>query len=245
MPPAQDARLCAIEATLADLIPRLPIAASGGRGRPAILPAALLWAGMLVCILRQETSQRAIWRLLSAHGLWDYPRLPISDDAVYRRVQRTGPAAMATLFTMLTETLVAADAGDQTLAPFATEVVALDATTLDPVARRRPVLKDVPLGDDRLMPGKAHATFDLRRQLFRAIQLTEDCRQNEKVAARELVATLPPGSLILTDLGYFAFMDDLTDRGYHWIMRLRGKTSSRMILSVQMALCRPVLVDRN
>lgn len=187
----------------------------------------MLWAGILVCILHQATSQRAIWRLLTAHGLWDYPRLTISDDAVYRRVQRSGPTAMATLFTMITETLVAADAGDRTLAPFATEVIALDETTFDPVVRRRPMLRDVPRGDDRLMPGKACATFDLRRQLFRSIQLDDDYRQNEKVRARALVDTLPVGSLILGDLGYFsfAFMDDLTDRGYHWIMRLRDKTS--------------------
>jgi len=62
--------------------------------------------------------------------------LRLSDDAVYRRIQRSAPAAMRTLFTLITETLVAADPGDRTLAPFAAEVIALDETTLDPVARR-------------------------------------------------------------------------------------------------------------
>lgn len=222
----QDARLSAIEATLADLVGRLPEVPRSGRGRPAILPAALLWAGMLVCLLHQEPSQRAIWRLLAAHGLLDAPRIPISDDAVYRRIQRTGPTAIATLYGEITDLLRAADAGDQTLAPFATEVVALDETTLDPVTRRAGQ-RDLPPGDDRLIPGKASALFDVRRQLFRTVRLGDDFRQNEKVGARALVGTLPVGSLLVADLGYFAFafMDDLTDSGYHWVMHCRDKTS--------------------
>jgi hypothetical protein len=87
----------------------------------------------------------------------------------------------------------------------------------------------VPFGDDQLMPGKLAAVFDVRRQLFRTITLTDHPHQNEKVLARDLVATVPVGSLILADLGYFGFkwFDDLTDGGYLWLSRLRGKTSTR------------------
>ena len=231
MPAALNPRLSAIEDVLADLIPRVLPAPTPGRGRPPILPAALLWAGMLVCILRQETSQRAIWRLLSAHGLWDYPRQPISDDAVYRRIQRGGPDPMAALFAGVTALLHDAGAGDTRLAPFATEVIALDESTLDPMARTRPDLTKLVAGDARLIPGKLSATFDVRRQLFRRIELGDDFRENERVPARRMIADLPPGSLILTDLGYFSFAwyDDLTDAGQFWIARLRRKTSFTVV----------------
>lgn len=222
-----DGRLSAIETVLADLIPRLVPAPRPGRGRPAILPTALLWAGMLVCILRHDGSQRAIWRLLTVHGLWGAPRLAISDDAVYRRIARTGPATMGTLFHAATELLTGSEPGDLRLAPFATEVVALDETTLDPVARRAG-FRGLARGDDRLIPGKISALLDVRRQLFRRIQLGDDWRENEKVPAPDMVADLPVGSLILTDLGYFSFpwYDALTDAKHHWIARLREKTST-------------------
>ena len=56
---------------------------------------------------------------------------------------------------------------------------------------------------------------------------TSEPHQNEKVLARELAATLPTGSLILADLGYFGFawFDWLSEQGYFWVSRLRAKTS--------------------
>lgn len=221
-----ETRLSAIETVLADLIPRLVPDRAPGRGRPAILPAALLWAGLLVCILRHDGSQRAIWRLLTVHGLWRWPRLGFSDDAVYRRLARTGPTTMATLFHAATELLLDQAPGDATLAPFATTVVALDETTLDPVARRAG-FRTLVAGDDGLIPGKVRALFDVRRQLFRHVTLADDWRENEKVGAAAMVANLPEGSLLLTDLGYFSFpwYDALTDAKQYWVARLREKTS--------------------
>ncbi len=57
MPAPVDARLSAIETVRADLIPRLGPDLKPGRGRPAIRPGALLWAGLLVGILRHDGRQ--------------------------------------------------------------------------------------------------------------------------------------------------------------------------------------------
>jgi hypothetical protein len=118
----------------------------------------------------------------------------------------------------------------RTLAPFASEVVAIDESTLDQMARSLPALRDraaVPEGSPTLLAGRIAALFDLRRQLWRHVVYRCDATQNEKVAARELVATLPPRSLILADLGYFGFrwFDALTDGEHFWLSRLRAKTS--------------------
>lgn len=219
-------RLDAIEARLLELMPALT-PAPNPRGRPEILPGVLLWTGMLVCLLRQTGTQQALWRLLTQSGLWHFPRVPVSAEAVRIRLQRSGPAVLQTLFTQVTAELAATMPGDATLAPFATGVYALDESTLDAVARTLPTLRDVPAGDDRLLPGKVRTVFDLRTQRFATVLTTELPRQNERVAARELLATVPPGSLILADLGYFGFrwFDDLTDGGYHFISKLRQKTS--------------------
>jgi Transposase DDE domain len=204
-----------------------------GPGRPRVLPAFALWGGVLVCVLRGMTSQRAIWRLLTARRLWHYPRFPLSDQAIYKRLAEADTGPLETVFAavgrLLAARLVPWAARD--LAPFASEVVAIDETTLDQVARTLPALREVPTGDDALLPGKLAAVFDLRSQLFRWVAYLPDPRQNEKAAARDLVAGLARGALVLADLGYFGFkwFDDLTDRGFWWVSKLRAKTSVEVL----------------
>lgn len=226
--PAPD--LDAIEAIIARLIPpHCPPPAE--RGRPAILTGAVLWCGLLVCVVRRTTSQQALWRLLTETGLWAFPRVTISAEAIRLRLVRTGPTVMQALFAHVTQALAATITPDRTFAPFATGVYALDESTLDQVARTLPVLRDVPPGDARLLPGKLIAAFDLRTQQFATVLTTEVPHQNEKRAARALVRTLPPGSLILADLGYFAFpwFDELIEAGYAFVSRLRTRTSTETI----------------
>ena len=221
----------AIESWLRAVVPLTVPAAPPTRGRPPILPGAMLWAGLLVCVLRGWSSQLALWRLLRTHGVWDFPARPISDDAVYRRLARDGDRPMRELFASVTATLLAEATPDQTLAPFATEVVVLDETTLDPVARMLPALRGLPPRAPALLPGKLAAVFDLRRQLYRQVLVTPDPHQNERQFAPRLCADLPVGSLVLADLGYFGFawFDALTDAGYWWLSRLRGRTSYTIV----------------
>ena len=221
-----------MEGSLGELVAALtPEAGAAGRhrGRPPILPATLLWAGLAVCVLRRATSQLELWRLLTGTGLWDFPAVPVSDDAVYRRLERDGAGAMERLFADLTVLLAERldPHADRTLAPFAAAVYAVDETTLDPVARTLPALRGLPSGDDRLLPGKLAGVFDVRRQLWREVRYLSDPRRNEKLAARALVEPLEREALLLFDLGYFAFawFDDLTDDGRWWISRLRERTS--------------------
>jgi hypothetical protein len=230
MSPAAPERLDAIESVLFDLIPRLTQPQTG-RGRPEILPAALLWSGLRVGMLRGLPSPHALWRLLSQTGLWDFPRIPVSAEAVRLRRERRGPATMQQVFGDVTAELRERAEGDTRLAPFASGVYALDDTTLDQVARTLPALREVPAGDDRLLPGKLSVAFDVRRQLLTTVLPTELPHQREQVAARALLATLPKGALVLADLGYFGFawFDDLTEGGYHYISRWRAKTSAEVL----------------
>jgi hypothetical protein len=222
-----------IETFLQDAIAHMPPDPAPTVGRPRILPALALWAGLLVCVLRGFSSQLALWRLLSAGQFWFYPRFPLSDQAVYRRLEQAGTAPVERLFHQVRTVLAArlAPYAATDLAPFATEVVALDETTLDAVARTLPALQALPKGKAQVLPGKLAGVFDLRRQLWWHLQHHANPQQNEKVAARDLLATLPAGSLILADLGYFGFawFDALTDQRYWWISRLRAKTSFTVV----------------
>jgi hypothetical protein len=204
-------------------------AGSPSRGRPRVLPAFCLWAGLLVCVLRGFSSQLALWRLLSAGNFWFYPRFPISDEAVYKRLSKAGTEPMEELFARISSLLSSRliPFTQSKLAPFASEVVALDETTLDPVARSLPALRQLPKGASQLLPGKLAGVFDIRRQQWQEIRHISNPNQNEKLLARSLLEAAPRGSLILADLGYFGFawFDYLTDSGYYWVSRLREKTS--------------------
>lgn len=204
-----------------------------GPGRPRILPSMCLWAGVLVCVLRGFTSQLAVWRLLSLEQLWFYPRFEVTDQAVYKRLAGDGTGTLEKLFEQISAVLRErlAPYEQKNLAPFATGVVAIDETTLDPVARLLPALRDLPPGDKQLLPGKLAGVFDVRLQQWRQILHVPNPNQNEKVVARALLSTIERGTLVLADMGYFGFQwfDDLTIEGYWWISRLRARTSYEVI----------------
>jgi Transposase DDE domain len=226
-----------VEALLRELVEGLaPDLDPATRGRPRVLPGVCLWAGLTVGVLRGHQAVADLWRLLSWHGLWDYRRFAISDEAVYKRLAADDGQALARLFASVSAALaprlapllpLLGDTAGSALAPWASEVVALDEMALDQIARLLPTLRGVPAGATALLPGTLTALFDLRRQQFVRVDHRLDVLQNEKVLARHMVADLPRGSLILGDLGYFAFewFDDLTTAGQYWISRLRAKTT--------------------
>lgn len=219
-----------IEAFLCETIEHLkPICTDPiGRGRPRILPSMCLWGGVVVCVLRGWNSQLAVWRLLNKKGLWDYPRFSISDQAIYKRLENEGDGPLKQLFEQISKLLKdRLKPYSQNIADFATEVVAIDQTTLDKVARHLPLLREVANGDAQLLPGKLAGVFNVRMQQWQHIEYIEDPHQNEKVAARSLLEHIRSGGLILMDLGFFSFewFDQLTSKGYFWISRLRQKTS--------------------
>jgi hypothetical protein len=203
-----------------------------GPGRPWVLPAFALWAGVLVGVARGFSSQLDIWRLLTAGGLWDLPHYAVKDDAVYNRLKDASRDTFATLLAQVTaalrQPLRPVTQGVSLLAAFASGVYALDAMTLDRVTKRLPSLRG---REETILPGKVATVFDVRAQLWRTVTFLEDARANDKTAARGLLVGLAAGSLLLADLGYFAFkwFDELTDQGYFWISRLRAKTSYTVI----------------
>ncbi len=139
-----------VEQFVRDLVTDLePEPAHPGPGRPRIVPSLALWAGLLVCVVRGWSSQRALWRVLTLTGLWHYPRLAVTDEAVYKRLAQAGTAPLERLFTQVSTLLATRLAtwpvvGASDLAAFAAAVVAIDETTLDPVARTLPSLRGTP-----------------------------------------------------------------------------------------------------
>ena len=127
-------------------------------GRPQELPSQSLWSAVLVCVLRGMRSQRAIWRLLASCGLWGLPCFDIVDQTVYKRLEQEGSGPLERLFGQISRLLAqwlepAKQAYEDKmgrLAPFATQVVALDEMWADAVTRRLPLLRAARKGDAAL-----------------------------------------------------------------------------------------------
>lgn len=207
-------------------------------GRPRSLPSSSLWMAVLVAVLRGLKSQRAIWRLLARGGWWGLPCYDISDQAVYKRLEQEGWQPLAHVFAHLSQILAqwlqpalqAFQESHGKLAPFASEVIALDETTLDRVSRRLPLLRHFKNGDPGLLPGKLVSLFDVRLQQWKTIEYLSSASENGREQARQLLASLQKGALILADLGYFAFrwFDDLRRSGIQLDLALqRGDHGGR------------------
>ena len=202
-----------------------------GPGRPCELPAAVLWSGLLLCVLHRARGVRDVWRALVCQGY------DICDQAVYGRLDRGGTEPLQALFEQLSRMLAAwvqplLDAQSwEPLAPFARAVLALDETTLDPLARKLPSLRHFKKGAVELWPGKLATLFDVRLQLWRRIDYLADAQQNCKVHARAMLKGLCKGTVLLFDLGFFGFewLDELTARSLWYVCRLREKTSYTVV----------------
>lgn len=104
---------------------------------------------------------------------------------------------------------------------------ALDATTLEALFRKLGALREAP---DAPLAGKVLSAVDLLTHLPAHVWWLDDPMANDKSLLPEVKGWLKTNSLVVFDLGFFAFslFDDLTEQGVWFVTRLRTKTSYRV-----------------
>jgi hypothetical protein len=199
------------------------------RGRPRELSSDHLWLALLGAILRGFTGFACVWRLITWTGVGGFPLLDLTRAAVRKRLLQSDLSSLHDLLGRVSAALLpwTKSFEDRSLAPFATQVLALDQSTLDAVRRCCQDVRHEAADSPRLLVGKLAGFFDVRRQQWVRVLLRDDVFANEKSFVEELLSGIQVGTLIMMDLGYFSFpwFDLLTDRGYWWLSRLREKTS--------------------
>ena len=202
------------------------------RGRPRDLCWTHLWLALVQCTLHGMSSYADLWRWLATHSIGRFAALWLTSPAIVRRLQQGGLqplyALNARLSDLLHERLPLPCACR--LAPFATAIVAFDETTLDAIHKHLPAVRTLPKGDPGLLAGKVAALFDIRRQQWVGIQFRPDVLAHCSVEALSALTELAEGTLLLFDLGYFAFalFDALTDRKLWWVTRLRSNVTYQL-----------------
>jgi hypothetical protein len=199
------------------------------RGHPQTLGGPHLWLAMLLGLFRRAEGIADVWRLITLAPVGTFAPVKLTQQAVRQRLLSAGLAPVERLLQAVNACLQSRPIQRTALplAGFAKEIVALDESTLDAVARLCDEVAHLPGDSALLRVGKLTGLFDLRRQCWVRLQFRCDVYAHCKTAAALLLEGLQQGSLILADLGYFGFawFDYLSDQGYFWISRLKPNTS--------------------
>ena len=109
---------------------------------------------------------------------------------------------------------------------------ALDATTLEPLFRKLAALRDTP---GTHLAGHVSVAVELLSHLPAKLWWNPEPHTNEKALARPVLDWLPTGSVVVFDLGYFAYwlFDALSAQESFFVTRLREQAS----YSVRTMLC--------
>ena len=124
------------------------------RGRPPLLSLQQLYLALLMGVLQQTSHLSTIWRQLYLEEIGTFAPVQVTYEAVRKRLLSAGSSALAHLFETvsvgLTQWSQALQLSALSLAPFASQVVALDESTFDRLRRLTTDLRDVPAGDPHL-----------------------------------------------------------------------------------------------
>ena len=200
-------------------------------GRPRELPAEVLWSTLLLSVLQRVRGVREVWRAVVCQGY------DICDQAVYTRLDHGGTEPLQAIFEQVSrmlaawvQPLVSAQSWD-VLAPFAHAVLALDETTLDPLARKLPSLRHFKKGPWSCCRANWPPSLMCAYNCGNALTIWPMCSRTAKCMLELCWKGCPRGTLLLFDLGYFGFewLDDLTMRSLWYVSRLREKTSYTVV----------------
>ena len=205
----------------------------GKRGRPQQVEWMQILLGLLMSVVCGMSNYQQLWRRLRRQGVAGYEPVKVQDDAIIKRLKGAGLGPFEEFFECLGKAGQHNQAGPSacSLAPFATEIVAIDEMTGEQMQRHLKEQRHLPPGDKGLLPGKLAGRLNLRSQQWERVPWQEDAQANCKAQMLSLLKGLAAGSLLVFDLGYFSFawFDYLSERGYWWISRLREGTSYRLV----------------
>ena len=188
-----------------------------------------LCLSILSCFLFGWHAQLEVWRFLATQPIGRFACILLTDQAIYKRLGNGGAQAMHRLCQHVCEWIFQSLAPyeDRSLAPHFREIRALDESKLDPVKRWIKEVRDLPDGDLNLLAGRLSGLLDVRRQCFVRLELLPEAMASSLEHAKAMVSGLAEGTLLLFDLGYYAFewFDDLTRQGIAWVSRVRSNGS--------------------
>jgi Transposase DDE domain len=202
------------------------------RMRQRLLTLPVLVAIIVSLVWRRIPAVVEVQRVLAREGLLWEPPLPVSPQAITKRLDVVPAAVIGQLFAELCPRLQAQ--GPPPLphphwAPVRERfplLAIVDGSTLEALRKKTQVLREQP---GLVLAGKVLVMVEAfsHRPLWQAY--TEDAVANDKRFAAEILAALPLGGLLVFDWGFFRFLwfDAFTSAGTFFVTRMREKTAYR------------------
>jgi hypothetical protein len=205
--------------------------AMGLRDRVLTVPRLALL--VLSYVLNAMASQKALLQALFEGQVPGLPPLDLTSQAWSQRLQDVPHSLFLSLLVDATKSLSASPwrrPWVAPLAPWAAGIFALDDTTLDALARKVGWLAALPKGAPETLAGRLGCLLDLTTGKLAEVLYDDDSAANEKTHLRPLLERLVAGSLVVMDLGYFAFelFDWMHQRGLVFVLRLKARVTYRI-----------------
>ena len=204
------------------------------RMRQRLLTLPVMVAIIVSLVGRRMPAVAEVHKVLAREGLLWVAPLRVSPQAITKRLDALPAAVMGQLFTEVCARLHAQappNLPHPSWAPVCAHfslLAIVDGSTLEALRKKTEVLRQregLVLGGKMMVMVAAFSHRPLW-QLY-----TEDAAANDKRFAAEILAMLPPGGLLVFDLGFFSFLwfDDFTAANKFFVTRMREKTAYRTV----------------
>lgn len=204
-----------------------------GKGmRDRLLTLPVMVAVVVSLVYRQINGLSELLRVLHQEGLLWVEPMQVSVEAVSKRLRVLPVSVFSELFEQLMPQLqgsthVVSEVWQPIRDRFSAIWIA-DGSTLEALRRQLQVLRDEP---KTVLAGKMMAVVELFTH--RPLKFSYDLnpKANDKTFDQWLLQQLPPGGLLVFDLGFFKFpwFDQFSEQGKYFLTRMREKTAYQVV----------------
>lgn len=200
--------------------------------RERLLTLPVMVAVVVSLVYRQINGLSELLRVLHQEGLLWVEPMRVSVEAVSKRLRVLPVSVFSDLFEELIPQLQGStEVISQVWQPLRDRFSAIwiaDGSTLEELRRQLKVLRDEP---ETVLAGKMMAVVELLTH--RPLKFSYDLnpKANDKTFDQWLLQQLPPGGLLVFDLGFFKFpwFDQFSEQGKYFLTRLREKTAYQVV----------------
>ncbi|MBD1927141.1 IS4 family transposase [Trichocoleus sp. FACHB-90] len=204
------------------------------RWRERILTLPVMMAVVLSLVYRRIPSLREVLRVLALEGLLWLEALPVSVQALSKRLRSLPTELFAQVFEQVIERIQARKCVEiippmwQPVTASFTALWIADGSTLEELRKKLQALQ----GEGTLLGGKMMMVVEAFTHRPVATWYTKQATAHDLNFTQQLLNKLPRGGLLIFDLGFFKFpwFDEFTENQKFFVTRLREKTAYQLNL---------------
>ena len=200
--------------------------------RERVLTLPVMVAVVVSLVYRQINGLSELLRVLQQEGLLWVEPMRVSVEAVSKRLRVLPVSVFSELFEGLIPQLQGStqvvSAVWQPVKERFSAIWIADGSSLEELRRQLKVLRDEP---KTVLAGKMMAVVELLTHRPLKFSYALNPKANDKTFDQWLLQQLPPGGLLVFDLGFFKFpwFDQFTEQSKYFLTRLREKTAYQVV----------------